>query len=342
MEQKGKEISVGERKLIIKFFLDGKSYREIGALVGRAHSSIQKVINNYNTTGSILSKTRSGRPPLLTHREQTTVIKSIRLNPRMTAHQVSLQIEESFSKTVSDDTVRRAIKKADYHSRVARKKPLISEVNRQKRITFANEYISKPQDFWSKIIFSDESKFCIFGIKGKVLVWRKSGEAFKKENLVGTVKHGGSGVMVWGCMAASGVGNLIFIDSIMNQGLYIEILKKNLKQSAAKLGLENEYWFQQDNDPKHTALNTKLWLVYNVKNQLRTPPQSPDLNPIEHLWDLLERKIRKHTITSKKMLKDVILEEWGNITAEETRKLVFSMPKRLTEVLQRTGYPTSY
>ncbi|KAM8702659.1 hypothetical protein ACLKA7_000789 [Drosophila subpalustris] len=62
----------------------------------------------------------------------------------------------------------------------------------------------------------------------------------------------------------------------------------------------------------------------------------------EHLWDLLERRIRQHTITSKKMLKDVIMKEWSKITAEDTRKLVDSMPRRLAEVLKGKGYPTKY
>ncbi|GFS75483.1 uncharacterized protein TNCV_1640891 [Trichonephila clavipes] len=77
---------------------------------------------------------------------------------------------------------------------------------------------------------------------------------------------------------------------------YINTLKENLKQNAQDLNLGDDFWFQQDNDPKHTAHNVKLWLLYNIKNQLRSPPQSPDLNPIEHLWDLLERKIRQHTL----------------------------------------------
>ncbi|GFX29177.1 hypothetical protein TNCV_3217121 [Trichonephila clavipes] len=66
-------------------------------------------------------------------------------------------------------------------------------------------------------------------------------------------------------------------------------------------------------------------------SQINTPPQSPDLNPIEHLWDLLELKIRQHNISSN-------AEEY----AEETTKLVHSMPKRLQKVLGRRGYPTSY
>ncbi|KAH8344912.1 hypothetical protein KR067_010610, partial [Drosophila pandora] len=63
------------------------------------------------------------------------------------------------------------------------------------------------------------------------------------------VKHGGGNVMVWACMSASGVGNLVFIDGIMDAKMDAD----NLRESAEKLGLESEYWFQQDNDPKHTA-----------------------------------------------------------------------------------------
>ncbi|GFU60915.1 transposable element Tc1 transposase [Trichonephila clavipes] len=91
------------------------------------------------------------------------------------------------------------------------KKPHILAVNRQKRIDFANEHVNKPPQFWEKVLFCDESKFCIFGIKGRKLVWRKQGTALEKENLVPTVKYGGGGVMVWGCMAANGVGRLTFI-----------------------------------------------------------------------------------------------------------------------------------
>ncbi|GFV63279.1 hypothetical protein TNCV_1520981 [Trichonephila clavipes] len=87
---------------------------------------------------------------------------------------------------------------AGYHGRVAHKKPRISAVYRQKRLDFANEHVNKPPQFWEKVLFSDESKFFIFGIKGRKLVWRKQGTTLEKGNLVRTIKHGGGGVMVWG------------------------------------------------------------------------------------------------------------------------------------------------
>ncbi|GFX31837.1 transposable element Tcb2 transposase [Trichonephila clavipes] len=109
----------------------------------------------------------------------------------------------------------------------------------------------------------------------------------------GTIKHGGGLIMVWGCMAATGVGNLVIIDGIMNQYSYLNILKNNLSQRASKLGLDGSFTFQQDNDPKHMSRVVGEWLLYNVRKRVKIPRQSPDLDPIEHFWDYLDRQIRK-------------------------------------------------
>ena len=69
----------------------------------------------------------------------------------------------------------------------------------------------------------------------------------------------------------------------MDKNVYLNILKTNIKESAQKMGLENDFYFQQDNDPKHTAWVVRMWLLYNAPKMLVTPSQSPDINPIEHL-----------------------------------------------------------
>lgn len=83
-------------------------------------------------------------------------------------------------------------------------------------------------------------------------------EKIEKNGLINnSMKHGRGGVMVWGCMSAAGVGNLVIIEEIMNKTVYLNILKNNLNQSAEKFKIRNDYYFQQDNDPKHTDLDAK-------------------------------------------------------------------------------------
>ncbi|KMQ88467.1 tc1-like transposase protein [Lasius niger] len=173
-------------------------------------------------------------------------------------------------------------------------------------------------------------------------VWRKPNTELQQKNLQPTVKHGGGNVMIWGCMAYNGVGNIAFIDNIVNAEKYIKVLRNNLSKSAIKLDINETYYFQQDNDPKHTARKTKQWLLYNVPRQLITPPQSPDINPIENLWHLLDLQIRKRKISNKNDLKKVLLEEWSKISTETTRKLIESMPKRLEAIIEAKGMYTKY
>lgn len=192
------------------------------------------------------------------------------------------------------------------------------------------------------MVFTDESKFNIFKSHGKVTVWRQKNCELDKKNLTATVKHGGGGVMVWGCMSASGVGELCFIEGIMDHCSYINILKGHLAKSVEDMGLTGDYIFTQDNDPKHTAHNTRLWLLYNTPKYMQTPPQSPDINPIENLWDVLDQKIRQRSISNKNDLKTALLEEWANISRTVTENLVKSMPRRIEEVIKRKGGPTKY
>ncbi len=87
-------------------------------------------------------------------------------------------------------------------------KPLLNQRQRQKHLTWAVE----KKNSWSKVLFSDESKFCIsFGNQGP-RVWRKSGEAQNPCCLKSSVKFPQS-VMIWAAMSSAGVGPLCFLKS---------------------------------------------------------------------------------------------------------------------------------
>lgn len=263
-------------------------------------------------------------------------------NPRISVPKLVTNIKIDLNKDVSAETVRCSIRKMGFHGRVARKKPFISEKNRKIRIEFAKKYKNKYFEYWKNILFTDESRYNVFGSDGRQMVWRKPNTELKKENLQPTVKFGGGSVMVWGCFSAAGVGNLHFIEGKMDKMVYISLLKQNLPESTARLGIKDSFVFYQDNDPKHKAYDTRQWLLYNCPRVIETPAQSPDINPIENLWQELENRIRKHKISSKKDLKARLLTEWNNIEPKFTEKLVRSMPKRLEEVIRSKGYPTKY
>ncbi|GFX29221.1 transposable element Tc1 transposase [Trichonephila clavipes] len=123
-------------------------------------------------------------------------------------------------------------------------------------------------------------------------------------------------------MAASGVGNIVVINGILNHLYAIQILKENLRASAEKLGIKEGYQFYQDNNPKHSAQNTRLWLLYNCPKVIKTSAQSPDLNPIEHLWSILEKRLRELRFLIKRQMEEILREEWSKIDQEVTENLV--------------------
>ncbi|GFT44961.1 transposable element Tc1 transposase [Trichonephila clavipes] len=95
-------------------------------------------------------------------------------------------------------------------------------------------------------------------------------------------------------------------------------------------------------DPKHTAIVTKTWLLYHAPRRLETPPQSPDLNPIENLWMHLDTEVRGKNVTSKENIKEKLQEVWNSIDTEIPKKLIESMPRRLEAVIKANGLFTKY
>ena len=92
---------------------------------------------------------------------------------------------------------------------------------------------------WIKnVLWTDETKIELFGLDEKRYVWRKENTAFQHKNLVPSVKHDGSIIVVWLCFAASGPGWLAIIDETLNSELYQQFLKENLRTSFCALNLK--------------------------------------------------------------------------------------------------------
>ncbi len=155
----------------------------------------------------------------------------------------------------------------------------------QRRLTWAKEKNWTVVQ-WSKVLFSNDTKFCISFGNQCPRVWRKGGEDHSQSCLKYSVKIPQS-VMIWCAMSSAGVGPLCFLKTNVTAPVYQYILEHFMLPSADQLFKDSDFIFQQDLSPAHSTKSTKSWLNDHVVGVLDWPANSPDLNPIENLWGIV-------------------------------------------------------
>ena len=180
------------------------------------------------------------------------VISSLR-NRRRTAPDLAADFNEHHTTKVITTTVKRRLLGIGLRGRVAVKKPRLTTVHKQKRLVCAKEHKNWTVKGWNRVFWSDESKFEIFGNKRRSFASRWVGEKMLEQCTMQTIKHGGGNIMVWGCFGGGQEGSIAKINGKMTKEVYVKILKEHVLVCGTELIVE-QFVFQQDNDPKHTAI----------------------------------------------------------------------------------------
>ena len=261
------------------------------------------------------------------------------------ASELAKRLREASGVDVSHDTIRYTLKKAGLRAVRKPRKPRLTKVHKEARLNFAKKYKDWTDADWERVIFSDETSIRCFGNQGRKWIYKTRGAPFLEHQIEGTVKYGGKSLMFWGCMTAEGVGYGCRIKGTMNAELYTSILSDELVKTIEYFNLrKNRTWFQQDNDPKHTSLLEHQQLETNSIRILDWPSQSPDLNPIEHLWAHLKRKLAIHREAPKDVeeLWERVEAEWNNIPTDICQNLVKSMRNHIQALLKAKGGHIKY
>ena len=149
------------------------------------------------------------------------------------------------------------------------------------------------------------------------------------------------GVMVWGAISATGKSQLVIVRGNLTAQRYIDdCLRPHLIPFIQRHN--NAMTFQQDNARSHVAHLTRHFLNNNNINVLQWPAMSPDLNPIEHLWDRLDRDVRHQQPRTIPQLENALVNAWNGLNHMDVRRLCLSMRRRCTAVIKTGGGHTRY
>ncbi|GFX47034.1 transposable element Tcb1 transposase [Trichonephila clavipes] len=210
--------------------------RQIAAKVPCGLSTVVRALKRFSERNFIADNRRSGRPRKTSLREDRLLHRISLSNRKLNFSQIFKQWTLTSNVSVCPRTFRGRLLEIGLRGCKARPKPLLTQFQRKRRLTWAREHSLWTIKDWE----SDESQFCISGNQSSAYVRRRTHEEFIPQFLKLTVKYP-TKVMVWGCMSSHGVGRLHIGSGTVKAMDYIEILQNKLLPTARDL-FRNQSW----------------------------------------------------------------------------------------------------
>lgn len=329
---------------IVALIEDGRSQRYVSRTLGIPRTTVQDAWNRYLETDSLVRRVGSGRKRATTAVDDRFILLNTLRDRRLSAVQIQHRLLTVRGVEISDRTIRRRLVEGGLTSRRPATGPRLLARHRRTRLQFARLHVNWTLRQWSDVLFTDESRFCLRAPDGRERIWRRRNERYADCTISERLSFNGGSVMVWAGISTEAHTDLIFVENgALNAHRYVEdILQETVVPFSHFIG--DDFILMQDNAKPHVARVVNEYLNEVGIRRVDWPSCSPDLNPIEHLWDELQRRVRHRPALPDTLqeLRLALQEEFERIPQIYSTNLIESMPRRLNAVIQARGGHTRY
>lgn len=341
MGKKG-DLSDFDRGRIVGARRTGLSISETAAQLGFSRTTISRVYREWLRENKMSSKRQScGRKSLVDVQGQMKIDRLLQDDRKATVAQITTRYNQGTQNTISERTARRTLKQMGYSNRRPQRTPVLSAKNKKLRLQFAQAHQNWTIADWKKVAWSSETRFQLRQSDGRVKIWHEP-----LESLDPSVAAAGGGTIMWAIFSWHKLGPLVPLQNSLNATDYLGLVGDHVLPFMTSVYPSADGYFQQGSAPRYNTEVVSSWFLEHKDefSVLQLPPQSPHLDPMEHLWDVAERESRTMEAkpTDPQQLKDAIVSAWGKISEECFRRVVESMPQRIQAVLKAKGGPTRY
>lgn len=307
-----------------------------------------RAVQYTDQTGCATPKKRSGRPPKLGSAEVEELIEYVTAseeNRQKSYHELAAEFQEYWPHLdVGFQSIKYALRSAGFSRRKALKKPRIDADCAEKRLRFALEHRHWTEEQWMQVLWTDET-WVGAGLHKRVYVTVRKGEQLNPDCIMTAYRHKVAW-MFWGSFNGTTKGPHLFWEradwgTITGQ-TYNERIVPLIH---GWLTMNPDLLFMQDNARSHTAQVVKDEMAWRGIFPIEWPPNSPDMNPIEKLWnkmkDWIQARYPKQENSYDKLRK-IVRDAWDAITEEDLLELIREMPARMQAVIDAEGYHTKY
>ena len=280
----------------------------------------------------------TGRPRVTSCRTDHLISRVVQVDPSTSLSEISGEAN------VSRSTAWRRLKKDDFVSRMRPSSLHLSERHKTQRLRWAMKHCHW-RNQWSRVVWSDEAAVRLRSKDGRLKLWLKSGRKVPDRFFTSRRQDDGRKLLIWGAIWNDGRTSLHVTRENMNSERYMQVLEEHVYPLSFSLGDPSSEWlFMDDNAPPHRAVATREYKRSAGIRSLDWPARSPDLNPIEHVWAILKRRVRRHLRPNDDLnqLEFLIKEEWNHLDQQVIKNLIGSMPSRVRSVIGNRGDESGY